>query len=502
MMASKVFISYRRDDSAGHAGRVHDRLEREFGRDLLFMDVDAVPLGVNFVKVLSEEVAKCDVLLAVIGPNWLNARDEDGNRRLDNPHDFVRIEIGAALQRNIPVIPILLDGAKVPKPSQLPKELEELSLRNGLDVRHVSFHNDIDKLVRSLQGQLAEADARRRDEDERRRQAEIKQRADEEERQRKAEAEKRRRDEEERRRQEKLQEEARQRAEEEEARRRDEEERRRHEAENKRRLDEAEAEKRLRDAERRKQEKEATLAAKDEQGRKRPDQEAQHARWAGVAAPGRRRIVVGGVLTTLLLLVGWIGLYQMGVLPDERGADTVKAATEAQRKAEQERQAGADEERNARAAADAEARRKAAEADQKRLGVASIMSLFTTPIVLVASKNLPLNTLKEFIDYAKANPGKLSYATGVGSAGEPGCVQLLDCLVGNTVVHVPYRGIGPALKDFAAGQIPLLCADVSTVKQRIDSGAVKAITILSKERSKELPNVPTALESLDGRTGL
>jgi hypothetical protein len=170
MMATKVFISYRRDDSAGHAGRVHDRLEREFGRDLLFMDVDAVPLGVNFVKALSDEVAKCDVLLAVIGPNWLNARDEDGNRRLDNPHDFVRIEIGAALQRNIPVIPILLDGTKVPKANQLPKELEELSLRNGLDIRHASFHNDVDRLIRGLKGQLAEADAEKRwrDEDERR----------------------------------------------------------------------------------------------------------------------------------------------------------------------------------------------------------------------------------------------------------------------------------------------------------------------------------------------
>jgi hypothetical protein len=162
MMAAKVFISYRRDDSAGHAGRVHDRLEREFGRDLLFMDVDAIPLGINFVKVLGEEVAKCDVLLAVIGPNWLNARDEDGNRRLDNPHDFVRIEIGAALQRSIPVIPILLDGAKVPKANQLPKELEELSLRNGLDIRHASFHNDVDRLIRGLKGQLAEADAEKR----------------------------------------------------------------------------------------------------------------------------------------------------------------------------------------------------------------------------------------------------------------------------------------------------------------------------------------------------
>ena len=109
--------------------------------------------------MLSEEVAKCDVLLAVIAPNWLNARDDDGSRRLDNPHDFVRIEIAAALQRSIPVIPILLDGAKVPKANQLPKELEELSLRNGLDIRHASFHNDVDRLIRGLKGQLAEADA-------------------------------------------------------------------------------------------------------------------------------------------------------------------------------------------------------------------------------------------------------------------------------------------------------------------------------------------------------
>jgi hypothetical protein len=93
-MALKVFISYRRDDSAGHAGRVYDRLEREFGRDLLVMDVDSIPLGTNFVKVLGEEVVKCDVLLAIIGPGWLDARDENGKRRLENPDDFVRIEIG------------------------------------------------------------------------------------------------------------------------------------------------------------------------------------------------------------------------------------------------------------------------------------------------------------------------------------------------------------------------------------------------------------------------
>jgi hypothetical protein len=198
-MAAKVFLCYRRDDSAGYAGRVQDRLVQEFGRDLLFMDVDTSPLGVNFATVLRNEVAKCEVLLAVIGPHWLDARDEAGTRRLDDPQDFVRIEIGAALQRNIPVIPILLDGAKVPKGNELPKDLEELSMRNGLDVRHASFHNDIDRLVRSLKVQLAEADAeeRRRDEDERRRQeAENRRRLDE------AKAKERRRDEERKREQE------------------------------------------------------------------------------------------------------------------------------------------------------------------------------------------------------------------------------------------------------------------------------------------------------------
>jgi hypothetical protein len=117
-MAAKVFISYRRDDSGDYAGRVHDRLEREFGSDLLFMDVDAIPLGANFTKVLREEVAKCDVLLALIGANWLDARNEDGKRRLDNPSDYLRIEIATALQRDIPVIPILLERATMPKAAQ------------------------------------------------------------------------------------------------------------------------------------------------------------------------------------------------------------------------------------------------------------------------------------------------------------------------------------------------------------------------------------------------
>lgn len=151
-MAAKVFISYRRDDSAGHAGRVHDRLEREFGRDLLFMDVDAIPLGADFVEVLTMEVAKCDVLLAIMGPGWLDARDDTGNRRLDHEHDFVRVEIAAALKRGIPVIPILLEGTRIPGATLLPDDLKGIVRRNGLDVRHASFHADMDKLVRALRG--------------------------------------------------------------------------------------------------------------------------------------------------------------------------------------------------------------------------------------------------------------------------------------------------------------------------------------------------------------
>jgi thioredoxin len=156
-MATQIFLSYRREDSAGYTGRIQDRIRRDLG-NVLFVDVDAVPLGVNFVKYLHEEVARCAALLAVIGSRWLDARDDDGKRRVDNPNDFVRVEIGAALQRNIPVIPILVDGVKIPRANQLPKVLKELAVRNALDVRHASFHSDMDKLITYLKRQLALAD--------------------------------------------------------------------------------------------------------------------------------------------------------------------------------------------------------------------------------------------------------------------------------------------------------------------------------------------------------
>jgi len=153
-MPHKVFISYRRGDAAGYAGRVNDRLSRELGHDLLFMDVDAIPLGSNFVKVLREEVGKCQILLALIGRNWIDARDEQGRRRLEDPDDFVRIEIATALARDIPVIPVLFDEVGIPPADSLPDNLKELALRNGLHVHHESFHVDLDKLVKALEGTL------------------------------------------------------------------------------------------------------------------------------------------------------------------------------------------------------------------------------------------------------------------------------------------------------------------------------------------------------------
>jgi TIR domain len=149
-MAAKIFINYRRDDSAGHAGRIHDRLEHEFGRDLLFMDVDGIPLGTNFVTILQDAVAKCDVLLAIIGPDWLDAKGVDGDRRLDHPDDFVRLEIVAALSRGIRVVPVLLEDTRMPQAQELPQEMKGLSLRNALSVRHASFHRDIAKLIGEL----------------------------------------------------------------------------------------------------------------------------------------------------------------------------------------------------------------------------------------------------------------------------------------------------------------------------------------------------------------
>src|SRR5215831_13899411 len=271
VMAGKIFINYRRDDSMSTAGRLHDRLAQTFGRKNLFMDVDHVPAGVDFVDYLHKQVAACDVFLATIGPNWLDAKDDSGRRRFDNPDDFVTIEIAAALARNIRVIPVLIDGARTPKAEKLPDSIRPLVRRNAVEVRNSNFGRDAEALANKVG--------------------------------------------------------------------------------------------------------EALKGARPATGRW--PFLASGAAWLMV--PGRWRTVAGTAMA--LLLVGWIGLYQLGVpvwvpwaeQPDPARADKTKAAAdaEAQRKAaeaEQQRLAAIKEEEQRQAkAADLEAKLKAAEAEQQRL---------------------------------------------------------------------------------------------------------------------------------------
>jgi hypothetical protein len=154
-MAGKIFVNYRREDSIGAAGRLHDRLAQAFGQKNIFMDVDQIPAGVDFVAHLNNEVAACEVILVVIGPHWLDVKDESGRRRLDNPDDFVTLEIAAALARNIRVIPVLLDGAGMPKASELPDSLKPLARRQAVELLHAHFGRDAEALVERVRGALA-----------------------------------------------------------------------------------------------------------------------------------------------------------------------------------------------------------------------------------------------------------------------------------------------------------------------------------------------------------
>jgi len=155
-MAGKIFINYRRDDSIGMAGRLHDRLVQTFGRDKLFMDVDHIPAGADFVAHLNNQVAECDVVLAIIGPNWLRAKDKAGQRRLHQPDDFVAIEIAAALARDTLVIPVLVDAARMPKESDLPDTLKPLARRQAVEVRHAHFGHDAEALIARMRKALGQ----------------------------------------------------------------------------------------------------------------------------------------------------------------------------------------------------------------------------------------------------------------------------------------------------------------------------------------------------------
>lgn len=148
---SKILISYRQEDSADVTGRIYDRLVHQFGREAVFKDVDSTPLGVDFRTFLDQQVAECDTFLAVIGRNWIKAKDRKGKSRLEDPGDFVRIEVESALKRNIPIIPVLVGGASIPPAALLPTSIQDLSYRHGIAVRpDPDFHKDMDRLIAHL----------------------------------------------------------------------------------------------------------------------------------------------------------------------------------------------------------------------------------------------------------------------------------------------------------------------------------------------------------------
>ncbi len=158
----KVFISYRRSDDPGFAQALYLRLEQEFGGENLFMDVEGqIKPGDDFVKVLNEQVARCDVLLAIIGQEWLNASDSAGSRRLDRPDDFVRVEIASALELSKRVIPVLVNEAQMPRAHELPEGLQALSRRNAVVIRSTRFKADSQGLIDSVKAALAAAQAQR-----------------------------------------------------------------------------------------------------------------------------------------------------------------------------------------------------------------------------------------------------------------------------------------------------------------------------------------------------
>jgi len=150
-----IFISYRREDSPGHAGRLFDRLSATFGRDVVFMDVSAIDPGLDFVDAIEHAVGSCDVLLAVIGREWIDSKDTTGRRRLETSKDFIRIEIATALQRNVRVIPVLVRGAVMPDAEALPPDLERLTRRQAVEVRDARWDADVDDLIVALRQALA-----------------------------------------------------------------------------------------------------------------------------------------------------------------------------------------------------------------------------------------------------------------------------------------------------------------------------------------------------------
>lgn len=149
--SGQIFISYRRQETSHLAGRLYDRLANRFGAAQVFVDVDSIEPGMDFTESIVRAVGTSDVLLAFIGPQWLTVTDYEGQRRIDDPQDLVRLEINTALARDIRVIPVLVDGAPIPNQQSLPDDLSTLALRQAIPIRSGSFRPDTDYLMEVIE---------------------------------------------------------------------------------------------------------------------------------------------------------------------------------------------------------------------------------------------------------------------------------------------------------------------------------------------------------------
>jgi TIR domain len=156
----QIFLSYRRDDSAGHTGRIFDHLSGRFGSGCVFMDVEGIEAGENFAEAIEASIARCDTVVAVIGKHW--AADASGKKRIEDPDDYVRREIETALRLGVELVPLLVGGAKFPARQELPVSLAELSLRNALEIDDRAFLGGVQRLIDVLERTTARSGERRR----------------------------------------------------------------------------------------------------------------------------------------------------------------------------------------------------------------------------------------------------------------------------------------------------------------------------------------------------
>lgn len=158
----RIFLSYRREDTSGHAGRLYDVLAERFGEENVFMDVDTIEVGADFAEAITRAVTSCDALIALIGRDWATAADDTGRRRIDDPDDFVRLELETALERDVAVLPVCVRGAPFPAEEDLPASLAPLARRQGADLRDTAWRDDVRRLIERLESIVRPEAARRR----------------------------------------------------------------------------------------------------------------------------------------------------------------------------------------------------------------------------------------------------------------------------------------------------------------------------------------------------